>query len=52
VAHVREKGRIVIMLCAFEGSPRIVRLHGRATVTQIGEPSYAKFEDSEPLPAA
>jgi Pyridoxamine 5'-phosphate oxidase len=28
-AHVRENGRIVIMLCAFQGPPRIVRLHGR-----------------------
>jgi hypothetical protein len=31
-AHVRENGRIVVMLCAFEGPPRIVRLHGRAEV--------------------
>ena len=29
IAHVRENGRIVIMLCAFEGPPRIVRFHGR-----------------------
>jgi hypothetical protein len=29
IAHLRENGRIVIMLCAFEGPPRIVRLHGR-----------------------
>jgi Pyridoxamine 5'-phosphate oxidase len=32
IAHVRENGRIVIMLCAFEGPPRIVRLHGRGQV--------------------
>jgi len=32
IAHVRENGRIVIMLCAFEGPPRILRLHGRAKV--------------------
>jgi hypothetical protein len=32
IAHVRENGRIVIMLCAFEGPPRILRLHGRAEV--------------------
>jgi hypothetical protein len=32
VAHVRENGRIVIMLCAFEGPPRIVRLHGRGEI--------------------
>jgi hypothetical protein len=28
IAHLRENGRIVVMLCSFEGPPRIVRLHG------------------------
>ncbi|MCH2169466.1 pyridoxamine 5'-phosphate oxidase family protein [Myxococcota bacterium] len=28
-AHLGENGRIVVMFCAFEGPPRIVRLHGR-----------------------
>jgi hypothetical protein len=32
IAHLRENGRIVIMLCAFDGPPRIVRLHGRGEV--------------------
>jgi hypothetical protein len=32
IAHLRENGRIVVMLCAFEGPPRIVRLHGRGDV--------------------
>jgi hypothetical protein len=32
IAHLRENGRIVIMLCAFEGGPRIVRLHGSGEV--------------------
>lgn len=32
VAHVRENGRIVVMLCAFEGPPRITRLHGRGRI--------------------
>ena len=32
IAHLRENGRIVVMLCAFEGPPRILRLHGRGTV--------------------
>ncbi len=31
IAHVRENGRIVVMLCAFEGPPRIVRFHGRGS---------------------
>jgi hypothetical protein len=36
IAHLRENGRIVIMLCAFEGPPRIVRLHGRGEVLAPG----------------
>src|SRR3954468_19445957 len=32
IAHLRDDGRIVVMLCAFEGPPRIVRLHGHGTV--------------------
>src|SRR4051794_40683239 len=40
IAHVRENGRIVVMLCAFDGPPRIVRFHGTGTVLQPGEPQY------------
>ena len=36
VAHLRENGRIVIMFCAFQGPPRIVRLHGQGVVHQVG----------------
>ncbi|HTU88021.1 MAG TPA: pyridoxamine 5'-phosphate oxidase family protein [Solirubrobacteraceae bacterium] len=32
IAHVSENGRIVIMFCAFEGPPRILRLHGRGRI--------------------
>ena len=32
VAHVKDNGRICVMFCAFEGAPRIVRLHGRGEV--------------------
>jgi hypothetical protein len=28
VAHLRDNGRITVMWCAFEGPPRIVRVHG------------------------
>jgi len=41
-AHVRENGRIVLMFCAFEGPPRIVRLHGRAKVIVEG---HSRFEE-------
>ncbi|CAN5251709.1 pyridoxamine 5'-phosphate oxidase family protein [soil metagenome] len=32
IAHLRDNGRIVLMFCAFDGRPRIVRLHGRGKV--------------------
>jgi hypothetical protein len=32
IAHLRENGRIVVMFCAFDGPPQIVRLHGRGRV--------------------
>jgi hypothetical protein len=41
IAHLRENGRIVIMLCAFEGPPRILRLHGRGEVLTEDDPRYA-----------
>ena len=48
IAHARENGRVVVMFCAFEGPPRIVRLHGRASVVLPGEPEFdtlrAQFE--------
>jgi hypothetical protein len=40
IAHVRDNGRIVIMLCAFQGPPRIVRLHGRGEVVLAGEDGF------------
>ncbi|HEX8082897.1 MAG TPA: pyridoxamine 5'-phosphate oxidase family protein [Solirubrobacteraceae bacterium] len=40
VAHVRENGRIVVMLCAFEGPPRIVRLHGTGEVVFPDDPHF------------
>lgn len=42
-AHVRENGRIVIMFCAFEGPPKIVRLHGRGTVVTPENPRFAEL---------
>jgi hypothetical protein len=40
IAHLRENGRIVIMLCAFEGPPRIVRFHGVGSVLRWDEPGF------------
>jgi hypothetical protein len=43
VAHLRENGRIVVMLCAFEGPPRIVRLHGRGEVVVASDPEFEEL---------
>jgi hypothetical protein len=39
-AHLRENGRIIIMFCAFDGAPQVVRLHGRG---EIVTPNHARF---------
>jgi class 3 adenylate cyclase len=41
IAHLQENGRIVLMFCAFEGPPRIVRVHGRGRVVR---PADGEFE--------
>ncbi|MGA8339909.1 MAG: pyridoxamine 5'-phosphate oxidase family protein [Solirubrobacteraceae bacterium] len=43
IAHVRENGRIVMMLCAFEGPPRILRLHGRGEVVPASDDRFAEL---------
>src|SRR3954462_13467239 len=40
IAHLRENGRIVVMFCAFEGPPKILRLHGRGEVVQAEDPRF------------
>jgi len=47
-AHVRENGRIAIMFCAFEGSPKIVRLHGRGMLISPGHPRFAEMDGHFP----
>ncbi len=49
IAHLRENGRITIMFCAFDGPPRIVRLHGHGDVLDLDDeratPLLARFPD-------
>jgi len=40
IAHLRENGRIVIMFCAFDGPPRIVRLHGLGECVPIDDERF------------
>jgi len=50
-AHLRENGRIVIMFCAFEGPPRIARLHGKGTVIGQGDERFAEMASRFPAHA-
>jgi Pyridoxamine 5'-phosphate oxidase len=48
VAHTRENGRIVVMFCAFQGPPKIVRIHGHGVPVTSEDPRYAEFVDLFP----
>ena len=39
-AHLQENGRIVVMFCAFEGPPNIVRFHGRGRYVLARTPEF------------
>ena len=40
IAHLRQNGRIVFCLCAFEGPPLIVRLHGHGEAVEPGDERF------------
>lgn len=40
IAHLQENGRTCVMLCAFEGRPNIVRLHGTGRVVLVGDAGF------------
>ena len=48
VAHLRDNARICVMLCAFEGAPRIVRMQGRGEVVEPSHPDFATLVDRFP----
>ena len=43
IAHVRENERVLLMFCAFEGPPKIMRFHGRGEIVQPGHDEFAKL---------
>jgi hypothetical protein len=51
IAHVRENGRIVVMLCSFDDPPRVLRLHGRGRVVTPQDDDFAASLDSFDSPA-
>lgn len=42
IAHVRENGRVTLMWCAFSGSPKVLRVHGRGEIVTRDD---ARFTD-------
>jgi hypothetical protein len=44
IGHLRENGRIVIMFCAFDGPPRILRLHGRGEAIFPADERFAALQ--------
>ena len=53
IAHVRQNGRIVVMFCAFEGPPKILRLHGHGEAIEPADaafgPLFARFAPTTTL---
>lgn len=53
VAHLKDNGRITIMLCAFAGPPKIFRFYGRGTAVQPHDEGFADLlAKFPPMPAA
>jgi hypothetical protein len=52
IAHLRENRRIVVMFCAFDGSPKILRLHGSGEVLEPRDAGNAELRGlfTAPLP--
>ncbi len=50
IAHVRENRRIVIMMCAFEGPPQIMRFHGVGEVVTPIDDDFDELADLFDLP--
>jgi hypothetical protein len=49
IGHLRQNGRICVMFCAFEGPPRILRLHGHGEVVFAGEDRFAHLMSATQL---
>ncbi len=53
VAHLKDNGRITVMMCAFDGPPKIFRFYGKGRVVQPHDEGFAALLAGFPtLPAA
>lgn len=51
VAHLKENGRIVIMLCAFDGPPKIFRFYGQGRAVEPNDPEFESLRSRfSPMP--
>ena len=48
VAHLKENGRMVLMFCAFQGAPKILRLHGKGRVVEPGDTEFSDLRGQFP----
>lgn len=48
IAHLKENARIVLMFCAFDGPPKIVRIHGTGRVVESSSPDFAALAANFP----
>jgi hypothetical protein len=46
--RLKDNGRIVLMMCAFDGPPKIVRLHGRGETIEPQHDAYAELRSLFP----
>jgi hypothetical protein len=49
IAHLRENGRMVMMFCAFQGAPKILRLHGQGRAVEPHEAEFAALQGQFPV---
>ena len=42
-AHLYENGRLTLMMCAFSGNPKILRLYGRGTVMRPQQTGWSEY---------
>src|SRR4051794_33388535 len=48
IAHLRQNGRITVMFCSFDRSPKILRLHGHGRSIGRGDPEFGRWAATFP----
>ena len=49
IAHLKENGRIVLMFCAFQEPPDIIRVYGHGRAIEAHEPGFATLAQHFPV---